>query len=416
MLHRLFLMFVNLVFMVFISPILSILVHRDKRIVLFGAWMGDKFADNSRYLFQYLHVNKDKYNLKKVIWVTRNKEVKEQLSNVGYEVYMVNSLLGIYYHLKSKTHIICNFKGNTTKYKGDINGLLSLGANKIQLWHGIPIKGVGKTSTNNLKILSSQNLKSKIIQYLISNKIFNRYLYSAGGWDRYKLVTTGKEASIRCLDIIGLPSVKAIECGYPRNCEVIELFNDESNIIESVLKNKFSILYLPTFRDVNSDYVHPLESKELIKFIEDNDIVWIEKAHSVDNNYEKQKSLSNNYISLKSNFDINVLLPHINLLLSDYSSVIYDVLYWDKPIILYIPDYEIYKNNDRGFVVDLFTEVPGRKVEHLEDLVLEINNVVNDSFFTNEIIEDYRKQFKLIYDDKKTSYENIWKSLTDTED
>lgn len=53
--------------------------HRNKRIVLVGAWMGTKFADNSRYLYQYLFANKKKLGLKKVIWITRNKDVNELL-------------------------------------------------------------------------------------------------------------------------------------------------------------------------------------------------------------------------------------------------------------------------------------------------------------------------------------------------
>ena len=33
---------------------------KDKRIILFGGWFGERFADNTRFLFQYLSDNKKK--------------------------------------------------------------------------------------------------------------------------------------------------------------------------------------------------------------------------------------------------------------------------------------------------------------------------------------------------------------------
>ncbi len=54
--------------------------------------MGEKFADNSRFLFQYLHQEKQELLLKRVIWVTRNKNLKDELSEMGYEVYLCGSL------------------------------------------------------------------------------------------------------------------------------------------------------------------------------------------------------------------------------------------------------------------------------------------------------------------------------------
>ena len=47
--------------------IYGIFSPRDKRVVLFGAWMGEKFSDNSRYLFQYIEKNKDELGINTVI-------------------------------------------------------------------------------------------------------------------------------------------------------------------------------------------------------------------------------------------------------------------------------------------------------------------------------------------------------------
>ena len=81
---------------------------RDNSIVLIGAWFGNRFADNSRYLFQYLSENKVALGLTHVIWVTRSSSVCKTIRQMGYECYMMDSEESIAYHKKAGIHIICN--------------------------------------------------------------------------------------------------------------------------------------------------------------------------------------------------------------------------------------------------------------------------------------------------------------------
>lgn len=86
----------------------SLMWKRDDSIVLIGAWFGNKFADNSRYLFQYLDKNKEELGLTHVVWVTRNKDTYSILKNMNYEVYMMDSKESIYFHKHAGWHIVCN--------------------------------------------------------------------------------------------------------------------------------------------------------------------------------------------------------------------------------------------------------------------------------------------------------------------
>lgn len=58
--------------------------------------------------------------------------------------------------------------------------------------------------------------------------------------------------------------------------------------------------------------------------------------------------------------DINAILPDLDLLISDYSGVIYDFLWYEKPIILYPYDQKKYEEN-RGFSLDYDAFNPGKK-------------------------------------------------------
>src|SRR3712207_1135449 len=85
---------------------LSMLSIRSKKIFVFGAWQGNTFSDNPKYL--YLQAHKDKSL--KAIWITRNPEVFNKLKEKGLEVYLHNSIAGIYYQLRAAVYFTCMSK------------------------------------------------------------------------------------------------------------------------------------------------------------------------------------------------------------------------------------------------------------------------------------------------------------------
>ena len=74
-----------------------------------------------------------------------------------------------------------------------------------------------------------------------------------------------------------------------------------------------------------------------------------------------------------SNCDISTekILPISDMLIADYSSVIFDYTLYQKPIVLFVPDYEEFIST-RGLYIDL-NEIPGPMVingEELKDVVI----------------------------------------------
>ena len=55
------------------------------------------------------------------------------------------------------------------------------------------------------------------------------------------------------------------------------------------------------------------------------------------------------------------LFPVIDVLIADYSSLIYEYLLFEKPLVLYVPDLDHYRSR-RGFYYD-YSEIPGRQVK-----------------------------------------------------
>lgn len=391
--------------------IINLFIHRDNQVILFGSWMGDRFADNSRFWYQYLHLNKEKFNLRKVIWVTRDQELCNLLSDTNYEVYIINSFRGIYWHLKAGIHVVCNTYAQAGKYKGDINGQLSCGAIKIQLWHGVGIKACNLLSINNNP--QGRTFLQRMKMHLKNYKINKIPFLHPGCWNRLFFLSTSTENSRVIKLDFGIDKENIIEANYPRLCKPLHLFNSEYKVLNEIknLKDKGLklVLYLPTFREKSleaSKYISPLDISGFREFLKHNDIYWLEKQHSVSNITNPLVSGCNTYF-IEPNFDINILYSEIDLLITDYSSASSDCIYKGIKTLSYIPDYEYYRDNERGFVSNYYLYNPGPPEFSPDNLKNSILYCLSDQYFSVEMQQKYDKTKALLFDNNPADMEWI---------
>lgn len=382
--------------------------HRDKNTILVGAWMGTKFADNSRYLYQYLYENKHILGLKHVVWVTRNPEVNDMLNKMGYESYIVGTKESTYWHLKAGMHIVCNASNDIPNFHADIDTRLSLGAKKIQLWHGVGgIKAVGLASNEAKSLREKSSPLKKILHTKFCNTIF-----SQGGWVEARVLAPGKECAAANVAYIGCREDRIFVTGYPRNCECLRLLDKEKEIIDFISKYSGRILYLPTFRSDNSNYVHPLQDSAIRNFIERNNILWIEKPHTADLKNDAIFNGSQNILNLTSDFDINTIYRYMDCIMTDYSSVAFDAVYHAKPLIMYTPDLEDFRNGDIGFFMDFesyFSDMLCMNTEEVTDMIYRI--FTDPGQYLADGKKSYRRINQYSFDNQYKSYTEIWNDI-----
>lgn len=381
---------------------------RDPNIIVIGSWMGKKFSDNSRYLYQYLFENIETLNIKKVIWITTNDELNKQLNNMGYESYLYNSKESKYWHLKAGIHVVCNYTYETEKLKADIDTKYSWGAKKVQLWHGIGMKSVGNVANSNIK-------KQKNFLHMIYSKSFLAKLCFPGGWNKcYYLCTSELDVDIH-KKVFSCDDRQVFISDYPRNCQCIKYTNNELKVIDIIKKFKFVIIYLPTFRTNYDKYIHPLNNKKIIDYIKDNNILWIEKPHTASNfdyhNLVNKYDNSNNILLLDSDFDINVLYQYVNIVLSDYSSAVLDGIYKGISTIMYVPDLKEFKNGDIGLLYDVEEYFKDIIAFDLEETLNIIKLAYKNEFFTNKVTNMYDEISSKFFKNKKSEYNRIWSDI-----
>ena len=128
-------------------------------------------------------------------------------------------------------------------------------------------------------------------------------------------------------------------------------------------KGKKVILWAPTFRGkAGNPYL--IGEKAIEKLMSDLSEGWyiITKLHP---------HMKRSYDLRESSIPTEELLPVIDILITDYSSVLFDYVLLDKPLVLYAPDLQEYVDK-RGLYID-YSELPGIIVtegEHLTEAVL----------------------------------------------
>ena len=378
----------------FFGYVSSLFWKRSRENVVFGAWFGKKFADNSRYLYQYLSENKREQNLKHVVWITSNPAVNRELNYLGYESYLSDSSEAIYFLKHSKIHFICN-NSDDNGYGTDIPCEYSYGAVKVNLWHGVGVvKGVGAMSKPNRIQKEAHPIRCVIKDMITYSFLYKSLFGGKGGWKNCYYLVPSNLGKRQLGDMFHIKSKQFILTGQPRTCSCPRYLEREEILIAKIKLFSKAILYLPTFRTKCENENYSKLSGQLKEFIEKNDLLWMEKPHDADKSNFKHE-YSPNIITLESDFDINTLIPHIDILVTDYSSVMSDAKYWYKVVVLYTPDYNEYFEADNGLIEDCEILMSGPKYENTHSLMKGI-----ELLLTNEKIG-----FSEGYD--KFSYEEL---------
>jgi CDP-ribitol ribitolphosphotransferase len=141
-------------------------------------------------------------------------------------------------------------------------------------------------------------------------------------------------------------------------------------------KNKKIVLYAPTFRGNGKKTAHTdthvLNLDYLASKLNDDYIVLV-KAHPFSKN--DFKFTSNKIIDISSTTDINKILPSVDILITDYSSVIFDALLLKINTILYVKDKDKYLKN-RGLYYNIEDYNFGSIVKNEDELIRAIKNPI----------------------------------------
>ena len=289
------------------------------------------------------------------------------LSKNSLEAYYLYSLKGIWFALRSKVYLYDN-------YSKDICFTLSGGAIKINLWHGIPLKKIQKD--NQFDLVRNPKTHVQKIKWAL------RRISDEKPRD-YVLVTS---EYLRPIFSSAFNTKNTIICGYPRNDFLISdsienvMSDDEKatyNMLENEAINNKIILYMPTFRESEHRFFELISISKLEAYLREHNFVFFVKLHPKSKINDRFMEVQSEYIKIiNPEHDPYPLLKLVDVLVTDYSSIYFDFLLTNKPIIFFPYDLEEYLTESREMYFDYDEFTPGAKVfiqEELENALLDID-------------------------------------------
>lgn len=325
-----------------IFKFLKIFIKTQNNIILINSFGGKKYDDSPRVIFEYI-ITQKKYEKYKIYWAFDNPEKfeikKAEKIKVNSLKYFIIALKAKYWITNSAIEKGLKFKNKNTIY--------------INTWHGTTIKKMGKDAPETA-------FKFKTSKYDV--------MYAQSQYD----IDIFSKAFELPKDIFAL-------VGLPRNDELFNVNEKEIQEIRMKLnipKGKKVILYAPTFREYNRDkngcVIAPPIDIEKWKEKLSKDYIVLFRAHYEINNVLGIKD--DEFIYNVSNYqNLNELMKISDILVSDYSSIMFDYSILKRPIFSYAYDYEEYKEK-RGMYINIKTELPNGICENEEELLYKIIN------------------------------------------
>mgnify|MGYP003292612341 CR=1 FL=1 len=105
---------------------------------------------------------------------------------------------------------------------------------------------------------------------------------------------------------------------------------------------------------------------------------------------------------------LNELMMECNLLITDFSSVAWDVYYMNKPVLFYHFDIEV-ESKTLGFYMDMKNDIFGDRAEEPEELMELIIEYIESGFAMKEKYKNDREKYFAYIDDNNS--ERIWKAI-----
>lgn len=242
----------------------------------------------------------------------------------------------------------------------------------LQTWHGTPLKRLGRDiAQNNLtkSYLDTMDREAKAWDYLISPNAFCTEVFPS------------------CFGYQG----EILETGYPRNDKLSTATADERQRIRVSIgvtdPSVTLVMYAPTWRDYSRTATGNWQS---VFYLDENlelpeGFKLIYRGHT--NTHEAHKDGEHTrFIDVTRYPNITDLYLAADVLITDYSSVMFDFTVTGKPIIFMTPDLERYRAA-RGFYFDFEAEAPGPILNTQAEVVHALQSL-------DEVSRNYQTKYR----------------------
>lgn len=329
--------------------------------IVFESLWGRSYSCNPAALYEYIIENHPEYEcvwfLNDVNTPVRGNAKKVERKSEEYYYYLATAKYFVYN---------ANFPVSFIKREGQII---------VQTMHGTPFKTFGldvkeelPTEKEELRVVS----RSIIWDYLVAQGEFTKSM----AWRWFRFDNT------------------VLETGYPRTDPIYEHDDEAAARLKAELgipADKRVVLYAPTWRDLDR-FDMMLDLEKLREDLSDEYVILVRPHYFVADKYEIPADREFVFDGSTTS-KIEDLFPITDMLITDYSSVMFDFALTSKPMVFFVYDLDDYTKNTRGAYFDIGTEAPGAIAKTTQDVIEAVKNINRHYEIYGDRVDSFRARY-----------------------
>jgi len=282
----------------------------------------------------------------RAVWLTGSEREERDARALGVPTLPRDGLRGWWATARAGVVVV-------THGLGDVNRYGSSGAFVVQLWHGIPLKRIGLDSPATVQsaILPGSRLMRRALGILYRETVRRIRLLPAASDRARGRLESAFGLGVEQVVVTGEPRVDVLSAGDPdeRRAAAAERLSAVAGALPGGAQ---VLLYAPTWRDGAPDPAvpSPEEWDRILRLLERRNAVLLVRSHPLGEGGYRPPPGTDRVRLLGASVltDVTPVLPAVDVLITDYSSLAYDVGLLAMPVVYLAPDPEEYARS-RGF-------------------------------------------------------------------
>ena len=336
----------------------------DPNLAVFAAYWYRGYACNPRAIYERLRLLAPDI---RGVWVVKADAAASMPDGVEHVVAGCPE----YYDVLARARYLVNnvnFPSYVVKRSGQVH---------VMTHHGTPLKRMGMDladAPGKKRNLAPMLKRSKRWDFSVSANPFSTLI-----WERVY--------PVRC---------ETLETGYPRNDVLALAGADDTHRIRAelgVADGQSVVLYAPTHREYADDPTPPLDLAKLASAL-GPDFVVMARLHYFYDAHPVLRALheEGRIRDVANHPSVEELCIAADVLVTDYSSLMFDYAVLDRPIVIHAPDWEVYREQ-RGTYFDLMAEAPGPVTRSEDQLVDVLRSGAGDADLARAARAAFRRRF-----------------------
>jgi CDP-glycerol glycerophosphotransferase len=331
-------------------------------LAVFAAYWYRGYSCNPRALYEKL---RELAPWVRGVWVVDRAHAEGMPDGVAYVVAGTRA----YYRLLARAKYFVNnvnFPNDYVKRSGTIH---------VQTHHGTPLKTMG--------------LDLRTAYFAGTRMNFDRLLRRAARWD-YSVSQNAFSTEI-WRRVYPVP-YETLEVGYPRNDALANGTEADRARIRAELgiePGQRALLYAPTHREYRQEYVPTADLGRLARELGPEYAIMNRVHYFYEEDDRPAGGQGARVLDVSRHPSVEELCLASDVLVTDYSSLMFDYAVLDRPIVVHAPDWDEYRTK-RGTTFDLLAEPPGVVTASDEELI----EAFRSSAVWEESAERLRSAFK----------------------